>query len=199
MEIPVFIDSCAWNELFKRSVKLEEELPETAFSLHLTREVAIEIGAMRTKPEKQELLAYVDRSISNSGIRTRGTFGFHTSEPDGTPSKAQVYVGFNQGNFQSKHDRGWYARDEVKKLTLHKGKREKTGLGKNQTDASLAVRSFHSVILTAEAPNKSGPLRLAHSEGGRIIYFSEIDQSGLSLGEYIKRAWTDSMPTTAQP
>lgn len=110
---------------------------------------------------------------------------FASIEPDGSLSKIQVNGGFNQGTFQSDADRDWYGSNNVKHLLYGKTKRP-TGLGNNEADASLAVRSFDSIILTKEKPTKKGPLLLvAKQQGGRIIYLADVEKSKLSLKDYI--------------
>lgn len=43
MTVHVYIDSCAWNFLFLRSVDLSIELPAELYELHVTHEVEIEL------------------------------------------------------------------------------------------------------------------------------------------------------------
>jgi hypothetical protein len=72
----------------------------------------------------------------------------------------------------------------VKSLVDNKGMRT-TGLAKNQADASLAVRSFDSIVLTNEGKENSGPLRLAAEQGGRVVYLADVKASRFSLKDYI--------------
>ena len=189
MKAVVFIDSCAWNSLFKNRVDLADAFPDGEYTLALTREVEIEIAAIpdtgKDGTDKRELKAYIRRSIERHRVRTTSVFGFATYEPDGSLSKVQVYGGFGQGTWQSDADRRWYGSSEVKGLLHGKGKR-KSGLSDNQADASLAVRSFESIVLTDEIKTKNGPLRLAAEQGGRVIYLADVEQSGLSLKDFIR-------------
>ena len=95
-----------------------------------------------------------------------------------------MYGGLDQGTFQSDVDRDWYGSSDVKRLLHGKAKRP-TGLGNDEADASLAVRSFDSIVLTKERPTKKGPLFLATNQGGRVIYLKNVEKSGLSLKDYI--------------
>jgi hypothetical protein len=189
METAVFIDSCAWNCLFERGVDLAEAFPPDEYALAVTREVEIEIAAIPDKgkdgADKVELKAYIRESIERNRVRTTSVFGFATYEPDGSLSKVQVYGGFGHGTWQSDADRRWYGSNEVKGLLHGKGKR-KSGLSDNQADASLAVRSFESIVLTDEVKTKNGPLRLAAEQGGRVVYLADVWQSGLSLKEFVR-------------
>jgi hypothetical protein len=185
MIIAVYIDSCAWNYLQEKAIDLVAELPPDRYALYITREVKIEIDAIPDDEKRQALKAYIRLSIANSSIRTTCMFGFQTLEPDGTPSKVQVYGGFGHGSFQSDLDRKYYASDEVKAQLEHKAKR-KSGLSANQADASLAVRSSQAFVLTNENPQKTGPLKLASENGGKVVYLrSQVEPSGLTLGQYI--------------
>lgn len=185
MTIAVYIDSCAWNYLQEKGINLLAELPPDIYKLYLTREVEIEIEAIPDNEKKQALKDYIRANIENAAVKTTSVFGFQTIEPDGSPSKVQVYGGFGQGTFQSPEDRKYYASPEVQAQLVGKAKR-KTGLGANQADASLAVRSSQAFVLTNEDLQKAGPLKLAAENGGKIVYLcAQVDRSGLTLGQYM--------------
>jgi hypothetical protein len=184
MTTNVSIDSCAWNYLFEHQVNIAEVFPSDEYTLSVTREVEIELSAIPDRADKQALKVYIADSIATHNVQTTSVFGFASVEPDGSLSKVQVYGGFDQGTFQSDADRDWYASSDVKRLLHGKAKR-KSGLSDNQADASLAVRSFASIVLTKESPKKKGPLSLAATQGGRIVCLDEIEKIGLSLKEYI--------------
>jgi hypothetical protein len=116
----VFIDGCAWNELFADNVDLAEVFPPDRYSLFVTREVEIELLAIpitgKDGTDNRQLKAYIADSIAMHGIRTTSVFGFASIEPDGSLSKVQVYGGFGQGTWQSNTDRQWYASDKVRSL-----------------------------------------------------------------------------------
>ncbi len=169
MTIPVFIDSCAWNYLQEKAINLLVELPPNIYKIYLTREVEIEIEAIPDTDKKRALKAYIQANIESASIQTTYVFGFRTIEPDGSPSKVQVYGGFGQETFQSPEEREYYDSPEVQAQLSGKAKR-KTGLGANQADASLAVHSSQAFVLTNEDPQKTGPLRSAAEAGGRIVY-----------------------------
>ncbi|WP_057092984.1 hypothetical protein KV708_19350 [Comamonas thiooxydans] len=189
MTIHVFIDSCAWNYLYENEVDLEKELPPDRFSIRLVREVEIELQAIPDVGgdgvDKSGLKAFIRRNIERLPVTTSYTFGFATLESDGTPSKTQVYGGFNVGTFQPKEERDFYARSEIQQQ-LQNGKKTKSGLGKNEADASLAAKSVLNIVLTNERMNKSGPLRVASVSGGRVIYLEDqVLPSGLKIGDFI--------------
>lgn len=189
MSISVYIDSCAWNYLYDNRVDLEKELPSDKFSILITKEVEIELDAIPSfgfdQSDKRDLKEYISSTIRKNHVKTSAIFGFMTMEPDGTPSPVQVYGGFGSGTFQSKEERDFYAKPEIKKQ-IHNNKKSNSGLGKNEADASLAAKSFHSVILTNERINKSGPLKTAAQFGGKIVYLEdEIKPTGKKIGDYL--------------
>ncbi|MDD2892854.1 MAG: hypothetical protein PHF20_02890 [Halothiobacillaceae bacterium] len=185
----IYIDSCAWNFLFRFGIDLWSELPPDRYQLHMTREVEIEVEAIpetgKDGADNRPLKQYIAASIARSKVSTTGTFGFQTYELDGTPSKVQVNVGFGQGTFQSDQERAYYASPEIKAQILGKPKRG-SGLSANQADASLAVHANNAIILTDESPDKAGPLKLAYGKGAKIVYLNaQFASSGLSLGAFV--------------
>jgi hypothetical protein len=53
----------------------------------------------------------------------------------------------------------------------------------NEADISLAVRAVHFVVLSLDA--KAGPISDAHRQGGMVVFLTDFDKSGLSLGDFI--------------
>jgi hypothetical protein len=189
MTVHIYIDSCAWNFLFRFGVDLQSELPPDRYRLHMTREVEIEVEAIpdtgKDGADNRPLKQYIATNIALSKVDTTGTFGFQTCELDGTPSKVQVNVGFGQGSFQSDQERDYYASPEIKALILEKSKKG-SGLSANQADASLAVHANNAIVLTDERPDKTGPLKLATGKGAKIVYLSaQFASSGLTLGAFV--------------
>jgi hypothetical protein len=192
MKTSLIIDCCAWNYLFEHQINLAETFPQNDYTLSVTREVEIEILAIPDKADKHALKAYIAKSIESSNVHKTSIFGFATYDSDGNLSKIQTCGNFYQSTFQSPNDRDWYNSDEVKNFLIGKAKR-KSGLSNNQADASIAVRSFQAIVLTNEGRNKKGPLHLAAKQGGRIVYLSEVEESGLSLKDYINK-FVDTYP-----
>jgi hypothetical protein len=56
----------------------------------------------------------------------------------------------------------------------------------NEADAAVAAKSFSSIVLTCEFPKKTGPLRFAAENGGKILYLVDFDPSQLTLKAYIE-------------
>lgn len=189
MSIAVYIDSCAWNYLFDHSIDLEAELPRDLFSVYVTREVEIELEAIpdigSDGTDKGALKRYINRNIDQKPVTTSYVFGFQTLEPDGTPSPVQVYGGFGVGTWQSEEEQDFYSKPEISPQ-LQGMKITKSGLGKNQADASLGAKSLSSIVLTNERMDKVGPLKVAADLGGKVVYLStQVKPSGLTIGNYL--------------
>lgn len=189
--IPVFLDSCAWNYLFETQVVISDVFPSDEYTLLITREVEIELSEIPNYgvdgSDKRPLIRFIQESIAQNGVRTTGNFGFVTYEDDGIPSKHQVNVGFNQGSFQSKEDREWYASPDVRAHLDGKSKRN-SGLRHNQADASLGVRSLGAIVLTNEKRGKAGPLNLAAKQSGHVLNLGDLAASGLTLKDFVLEA-----------
>lgn len=190
---PVYIDSCAWNYLFDRKVNLAEELPASAYQLCITREVEIELQPLRANESKSDLVDFVDSAILANDVQTTSTFGFASVQADGSLSEVQVFGGFDVGTWRSDEDRLWLSQEEVLRM-LPKSVDRKKPLGKNQADASMAVRAFDAVVLTAESRTKKGPMQLAWSQGGHVVFLTDVEASGITLHEFILGRKTFSSP-----
>jgi hypothetical protein len=65
-------------------------------------------------------------------------------------------------------------------------KKRPTKLHPGEADISLAARSFHSVVLSLD--KKKGPLKDAYEQGGKVVFSTDFDKSGMSLSDFIKAA-----------
>jgi hypothetical protein len=176
--IAVTLDNNVWNFLFHRKIDLAVELPPDAFAIFITREVEIERMAIPDNASKAALRSNIDWTIARCGIRTTSVFGFATDGPG-----PQRVGGFGQGTWQSQTGREFY--DAIRQPYLLGKTETKSQLTQNEGDAAVAAQSFFSIALTCENPAKSGPLRFAAEHGGKVLYLSAFDQSGLTLKEYI--------------
>ena len=82
MTVHAYIDSCAWNFLFRCGFDLLREFPPDRYQLHMTREVEIEVEAIprtgKGGADNQALKQFITENIARSKIATTGTFGFQT-------------------------------------------------------------------------------------------------------------------------
>ena len=185
MTIPVTIDSCAWNFFFENNYDLCIELPPERFSLFMTREVELELDQIPDESQgfdKRPLKEYIRKSIERRQVETTCVFGFYCGESPDDPAR---YGGFGQGTFESDIERDWRQREDTQRYVIDAPKRKSSVLRKNEADVSQAVASLSSVLITADA--KKGPISVAAGNGGRVLYLSEFQSSGLKLADYIQR------------
>jgi hypothetical protein len=178
-KIAITLDNNVWNFLFQKGIDLALELPSEKFAIFITREVEIETLAIPAKASKTALKDYIAQTIASCNIRTTSVFGFARSGPG-----PQRLGGFGQGTWQSRTEQEFYA--AIRERYLLGKSQTKSQLTKNEGDAAVAARSFFSIALTCERPNKSGPLRFAAERGGKILYLESFDRSGLTLKAYIE-------------
>lgn len=176
--LTIYIDSCVWNIFFEHNLDLRCELPFDEFDLAMTKEVAdFELSLI---PEnKRKLREYIDNQCAEASIRTDSFFGFSSIY---SPSDYKSRMGgFNEGRFASTRELEVIREYEVSKVRIMK-----TGLYKDEADASLAVRAqANSIVLTAENSSKNGPLKKSSQDGGIIIYMKEFDPKKESLLNYV--------------
>lgn len=177
--------------MFDNQVDMGSVFPPAEFGLYITREVEIELLEIPDVDgegnDKLLLKEFIRATIELYAVQTTGVFGFGTLNPDGTPPKHQVVMGFGQGSFRSTEDFEWYQRPAVRAF-LDGKPIKKSGLGHNEADASQAVLARRALVVTNEKRGKPGPLRLSAQEGGHILYLREVERSGLTLKDAVRQA-----------
>lgn len=176
MAIGVYIDNNVWDFLFSRNLDLSIELPREDFCICLTREAEFEIPPIPSAALK----AFIDATISKCVIRTDSFFGFND---ESLPQSEQRVGGFDVGRWASAEEIA-FMRQQRTQLGL--SKKRKTKLYKDEADISLAARSFHSVVLSLDA--KTGPINDAYKQGGKVVFLTDFDKSGMSLSAFVKAA-----------
>jgi hypothetical protein len=157
------------------------ELPRSTFKLAITREAEFEIPPIPSR--LAALKTFIRRAIDEYPIKTDIYFGF--GAPDLPPSEQRV-AGFDFGRFASSEESAFIAAEiERWRRRGAKPKTLKTKLSKDEADISLGARSLHHVVITLDA--KPGPLTRARHAGGRVVFLTDFDASGLSLREFIER------------
>lgn len=186
--INVFIDSNVWNFLFDLQIDLAVALPPDRFCLYLPREVELENGAI--PPEKVALRAFIEATIAKCDIRTDKLFGFCD---DSLPPHEQRVGGFDEGRWISPQEHEFMGQQAPMEIAK---KRPTTPLYPKEADISLAARASHSVVLSLDA--KAGPISDAHRQGGMVVFLTDFDQSGLSLGDFILKSLSPDQVAKAQ-
>jgi hypothetical protein len=177
----IFIDSCAWDFMFAHGVELSSEFPANEFSIKMTKEVCdFEVASISAdSPEKIALKKYIEQQKQKCGLEIDTLFGFGgVDEPHDYRHRIG---GFDEGRFVSLKEASC-----IEQFKVEKGKERKTGLYKNEADSSLAVRACAGgKVLTAESQMKSGPLKTAFQQGGKVIFISDFDPSKSSFRNFV--------------
>lgn len=178
-KIAVTLDNNVWDFLFQNGVDLASELPSDRFAIYITREVEIEASAIPERDSKKALKEYIVRTTASCEITTTRVFGFAHEGPG-----PQRCGGFDVGTWQSSTEQEFYAAIRERFLA---GKNQKNSqLFDNEGDAAVAAKSFSSIALTCEHPDKVGPLRFAAGHGGMVLYLEGFERRGLTLRELIE-------------
>ncbi len=176
--INVYIDNNIWDFLLARRIDLAVALPSDKFCLYLTREAEFEVRAIPTVLRgKAELKAFIEETIAKCGIRTDTLFGFND---DSLPPDEQRVGGFDEGRWASSEEMDFMVQQRP---ALKTAKKRPTKLHPGEADISLAARAFHSVVLSLD--DKPGPLRDASGQGGKVVFLTRFDDTGLSLSDFI--------------
>lgn len=179
MVIPIYVDNNVWDFLFARQIDLAVELPRDEFCVCLTREAEFEIPPI--PPEKADLKTFIETTIERCGIQTDIFFGFYDET---LPVHEQRVGGLDEGRFASAEEIAFLARQRTP-LKARKIN-SKTRLYKNEADISLAARAFNAIILSLDA--KTGPINDAYKQGGKVVFLTDFDKSGMSLRDFIRAA-----------
>jgi len=91
---------------------------------------------------------------------------------------------------------GRFCGDPQQRAALKTAKKRRSKLHPNEADVSLAARAFHSVVLSLDA--KPGPIKDACQQGGMVVFLTDFDKSGLSLGDFILKSLAPAQIAEAQ-
>jgi hypothetical protein len=170
--ICVFIDSDVWHFLYERrhQLDIDKELPLGQFCFSITREAEFELESM-----PHGVRDFAKATIARRNIPTDSYFGFAEASVDG----AHRVEGFNRGRFASLEEMAFLAQPRKPPPAKLRPSR----LYKNEADISIAARSFQSVALSLN--KRRGPLKKAKNEGGEVVFLNGLEDSGMSLRDFI--------------
>ena len=184
MPIGVYIDNNIWDFLFARKIDLAVALPREEFCICLTREAEFEIPPIQNR--KPELKAFIEMTIARCNIPTDSFFGFNDTS---LPQSEQRVGGLDVGRFASPEEIAFMVQQRTPLKPKRQIKNPKTKLYKDEADISLAARSFHSIVLSLDA--KNGPINNAYKQGGKVVFLTDFDSSGMPLIDFIKKKLVD--------
>jgi len=177
MPFNIYIDNCVWDFLFDRKLDLAIELPQEEFRVSITREAEFEIAPIK----RAEVRAFAKDTIAKCKIESDSFFGL---SDESLPLDEQRISGLGEGRLASAEESAFIDGQQNR----IRGKKRPTKLFPNEADVSLAARSFHAIVLTAER-RKPGALKDAYDRGGDVVFLEHFDKSGKSLSEFIKSAY----------
>lgn len=175
--VSVYIDNNVWDFLFLRRIDLAAALPKKKFCVCITREAEFEIPPIPAT--KADLKVFIEDTIRDCSIPTDSFFGFQDAS---LPDDEQRVGGFDVGRWAQPEELAFLAQQR----TPLKAKNPKTKLFKNEADISLGARAFTGIVLSLDA--KKGPINDAYKQGGKVVFLTDFDESGLSLADFIKAA-----------
>jgi len=177
--VAITLDNNVWDFLFERNIDLRSEFPPESFAIYITREIEIEALSIPDHESKKALKHYIARTIEDCEIKTTSVFGFAHEGPG-----PERLGGFDVGVWQSQTETEFYA--AIQELFLVGKSLKNSELFDNEADAAVAVKSFSSIALTCESPNKRGPLSFAAAHGGQVVYLKALDEENLTLRRMIE-------------
>jgi hypothetical protein len=198
MTISLTIDNCAWDFFFRNKYDLCLQLPADKFLLFITREVELELLQIpdyspKDGSDKRALKEYIQKSRERRQVVTACVFGFDCGESPDDPAR---FGGFGQGTFESDIERDWRQREDIQSHVIGASKRKTTVLRQNEADVAQSVASLSSVLITNESNKKKGPILIAAANGGRVLYLSDFESSGLTLADYIEKHFAEPTGTS---
>lgn len=179
MVISVYLDNNVWDFLHVRNIDLATALPRDEFCICVTREAEFEIPPIAEK--NPDLFRFINNTINRCLVKTDTIFGFYQN---GLPPDQQRVGGLDQGRFITPEESAFIAQQRTPPKKSQQVIRKKTGLYKEEADIAIGARAFHSVVLSLDA--KKGPINDAYKKGGKVVFLTDFDSSGLSLADYIK-------------
>lgn len=171
MNLEIFIDCCAFDQLCKNNVDLRTEFPEETVCFKITKAVKGEIEDIpNDNPDKKHVKTYALKIIESSQVEVTSFFGFDEG--------GRLWSGFDEGQFASQEQVDFLGATKNKL-----GSPRKSGLPKNAADIDMIAQAFKKIILTAESSIGSGVSKEPHR--AKIINIKDYERNSLSLRNFI--------------
>ena len=167
----IFVDSCAFDELFKHRIE-PKDIDPAEFQLFVTGEVLKELGDIPERLEEPGKKAFIDRISKSGEIPERGYFGFGSNS-----------YGFGRGILA---DLSQIEYLESTKDQL--GKERPSGNPKNFTDRQLLSHAIVFAVLTNE-PTLGNRILMdkAVERGATVIRMRDFDPGAETFAEFLRR------------
>lgn len=173
MNLEIFIDNCAFDELYKNNVDLRTEFPEKTVCFKITKAVKGEIEDIPdNKPDKKLVKTYALNIIESEQIKDTSFFGLG----DG----GRLWSGLDEGEWASK-EQSKFLDDTKSKLG---SPRKLSGIQNNAADIDMLAQSFGKIVITTEK-TIGGSLSTMSLARATVINIKDYGDSGYSLRDFI--------------
>ena len=167
----IYVDSCAFDELFKYGIEPGLIDPDE-FQLVVTRAVLRELQDIPERPDEPGKKAFIDRISQGPHITETGYFGFGAGN-----------YGFGQGVFADASQI-----DYLMETALNLGPDRPSGFPKNYTDRMLLSHAIVFSVLTAESTLGNRDLMdKAKARGATVINMRDFDPAHESFPDFLRR------------
>lgn len=194
--IDVYIDNNIWDFVLLNEIDLKSCFPQSEFQLLISKHGRFEIEQMPDSESTKLLKTYV-YDMLESYVEEQHRFGFYDSS---LPDDEQRASGFGVGAWGSVIENDMRAL--LNQLHGSEDKRKETLiLKKQEADIELGALSACNFVITLD--KKSGPLRSAKENGGKVIFLNELalcpDRSTLEYAaKVIREKYKKQQQPTAQ-
>lgn len=191
--IEVYIDNNIWDFAFSNGIDLTSCFPKSEFQLLISKHGRFEIEQIPDNESKEPLKNYVHEMLEDC-VEEQHRFGFYDSS---LPDEEQRVSGFGVGAWGSVIENDM--RTLLNQLYCDEDKRKEAMiLKKQEADIELGALSACSFVITLD--KKSGPLRSAKENGGKVIFLNELSASpDRSTLEYAAKVIREEYNNQLQP
>lgn len=167
----IYLDSCAFDELFKHGVE-PRDIDPAEFQLLVTGAVLRELADIPERPDEPGKKAYIERIATSGEILEQGYFGFGPGN-----------YGFG-GGVLADLSQTEYLESTVDQL----GKKRPSGSPKNATDRQLLSHAIVFAVLTNE-PTLGNRVLMdkAIERGATVIRMFDFDPTIETFAEFLRR------------
>ncbi|WP_460410420.1 MULTISPECIES: hypothetical protein [unclassified Pseudomonas] len=171
----IFVDSCAFDELFKHRIE-PSELDASEFQLFVTGDVLEELSRIPDRADEPGKKAFIDRISKSGEIPERGYFGFGSGA-----------YGFGRGILADLSQT-----DYLESTEDQLGAPRRSGTPKNATDRQLLSHAIVFAVLTNEATLGNKVLMDKAVElGATVIRMRDFDPAAETFIQFLRRHFPD--------
>ena len=172
----IYVDSCAFDELFKHKIE-PGDIDPGEFQLLVTGAVLQELRDIPERPDEPGKKAYIERISTSGEIPEQGYFGFG---PDNYGFGRGVLADLSQTEY-------------LESTTDQLGKKRPSGNLKNATDRQLLSHAIVFAVLTNE-PTLGNRILMdkAIERGATVIRMLDFDPATETFVEFLRRHFLEN-------